>query len=211
MLLISAFLAGLVALVAVLARAAATRSDRERFKRPTPASLLLVLGSGGHTTELLSMASTIDLGQYPKRTWLAFSGDALSLDKARHFEEGTGARGRASSASLRRARGVGQSYFTSIFTSLWCGFECLRFVYRTDPDVILCNGPGSCVLVCAAARVLRAVGAGRARIIYVESIARVSSLSLTGKLLVRVADRFIVQWEQLRKAYPTTEYLGVLV
>ena len=42
----------------------------------------------------------------------------------------------------------------------------------------------------------------------VESIARVDSLSLSGKLLVRAADRFLVQWPQLAKKYTKAEYIG---
>ena len=41
-----------------------------------------------------------------------------------------------------------------------------------------------------------------------ESIARVDSLSLSGKLLVRTADRFLVQWPQLAKKYTKAEYIG---
>jgi len=36
------------------------------------------------------------------------------------------------------------------------------------------------------------------------------SLSLTGRLLHKVADRFIVQWQGLREKYPQAEYLGQL-
>ena len=48
---------------------------------------------------------------------------------------------------------------------------------------------------------------------YVESIARVRSLSLTGKLLYvfRLADEFLVQWPQLAEIFPRTKFIGRIV
>lgn len=40
------------------------------------------------------------------------------------------------------------------------------------------------------------------RLIYIESFARVNQASLTGRLLYRHADLFIVQWEDMLKTYP---------
>lgn len=50
------------------------------------------------------------------------------------------------------------------------------------------------------------------RIIYVESIARVRKLSLSGSILYlsRMADRFLVQWRELQQRYPRSTYAGRL-
>lgn len=85
------------------------------------------------------------------------------------------------------------------------------------PDVVLCNGPGTCIPLCAAAFVLRVMSPvlyptnrSAPAIVYVESIARVASLSLSGKLLyhLRMADAVYVQWERLQRKYPRTIYAG---
>lgn len=47
-----------------------------------------------------------------------------------------------------------------------------------------------------------------AKIIYIESFARVYSPSLTGKLVYKIADVFIVQWKPLLKFYPSAIYMG---
>jgi len=47
--------------------------------------------------------------------------------------------------------------------------------------------------------------------IYVESFARVKSLSLSGKILYWLVDRFIVQWPGLSERYKRAEYHGILV
>jgi beta-1,4-N-acetylglucosaminyltransferase len=49
------------------------------------------------------------------------------------------------------------------------------------------------------------------RIIYVESLARVTALSLSGRMVLYLADRVLVQWPGLKRKYPRTEYLGILV
>lgn len=46
---------------------------------------------------------------------------------------------------------------------------------------------------------------------YIESIARVTSLSMSGRILYHLADVFIVQWPQLVERYPKSKYFGRLV
>lgn len=46
------------------------------------------------------------------------------------------------------------------------------------------------------------------RLIYIESFAKVTSATLTGKLLYKFADQFYVQWESMLKVYPKAIYLG---
>jgi beta-1,4-N-acetylglucosaminyltransferase len=85
------------------------------------------------------------------------------------------------------------------------------------PDLIITNGPATAVIVILAAYILRflnirgADSRGKCRTVYVESFARVKTLSLSGKLLVRVVDRFLVQWEALEGAGGRAEFWGVLV
>ena len=52
----------------------------------------------------------------------------------------------------------------------------------------------------------------QSRIVYVESIARVFSLSLSGKILyiLRLADAVFVQWPELQQRYSRCEYKGRL-
>lgn len=75
---------------------------------------------------------------------------------------------------------------------------------------MLSNGP-------ATGAVAAFVGVGRevlwgekCQIVYVESLARVDTLSVSGKLLYYVADRFLVQWPELKEKYPRAEFYGRL-
>jgi beta-1,4-N-acetylglucosaminyltransferase len=50
------------------------------------------------------------------------------------------------------------------------------------------------------------------RILYLESIARVHKLSLSGYILYlsRMADQFFVQWPELQERFPRSTYAGRL-
>lgn len=162
--------------------------------------LVGVLGSGGHTGELLTILNKLT----PERILFIYGeGDTLSIDKAKQLGW------QASYAALPRARRVHQSFFTSIFSSLATAFVAARVLLQCKPHMILCNGPGTSLVVVLVTRLLLL----NTKVIYIESFARVKSLSLTGKLMYhfRLADRFLVQWPELAENFPTTEYTGPLV
>lgn len=172
------------------------------FKRGINANgpLAGVLGSGGHTGELLAILSKLT----PEPILFIYGeGDTLSVDKAKQINW------QASYAALPRARKVHQSFFTSIFSSIATAYAAALVLFRYKPHMILCNGPGTSLVVVLVARMMLL----NTKVIYIESFARVKSLSLTGKLMYhfRLADRFLVQWPELADNFPTTEYTGPLV
>ncbi|ELR02072.1 hypothetical protein GMDG_05233 [Pseudogymnoascus destructans 20631-21] len=153
--------------------------------RTSPSHILIVLGSGGHTAEMLSMIRYLSLERYIYRTYLVSSGDAFSTLKAIDFERGlTGVetttadekntevvRGEGFEIlTVPRARRIHQPLYTAPLTSLLCLLSCLRFLspthprpklgpyHPTAPDLILTNGPATGVLVLIAAFVLRFFG-----------------------------------------------------
>ena len=48
----------------------------------------------------------------------------------------------------------------------------------------------------------------RRKLIYIESYAKITSPTLTGKLLYKYADRFYVQWDKMLEFYPKAIYKG---
>lgn len=58
----------------------------------------------------------------------------------------------------------------------------------------------------------RHVSRWHGQIVYIESIARVKSLSLSGNILyhLRIADLFLVQWPVLQEIYPWSKHCGRL-
>ena len=46
------------------------------------------------------------------------------------------------------------------------------------------------------------------KVIYIETFANITSKTITGKLVYKFADLFIVQWESMKKLYPKATYGG---
>jgi beta-1,4-N-acetylglucosaminyltransferase len=112
-------------------------------------------------------------------------------------------------ARIPRSREVGQPYLSSVWTTLFAFWACVRLVARLRPAMLLCNGPGTCLPVCLAALLLNWAGVTDTRIVFVESVARVQHLSLTGRLLYPIADSMQVQWPQLVQRYVDVGYMRV--
>ena len=110
-----------------------------------------------------------------------------------------------------RAREVGQSYFTSIFTTLNACWASVRVYVKTKPDAILANGPGTCIPVITACFVGKIVGFNRrCKVMYVESVSRTKRMSLSGRLCysLRLADVVFVMWPELKETYPRAKFCG---
>jgi UDP-N-acetylglucosamine--N-acetylmuramyl-(pentapeptide) pyrophosphoryl-undecaprenol N-acetylglucosamine transferase len=73
--------------------------------------------------------------------------------------------------------------------------ESLRLALEERPRLVLTSGPGFAVPFCAAAR------ARGARILFVETMARVRSPSVGGRVLSALAERTFVQWPEMARVY----------
>ncbi|KAM0005793.1 putative oligosaccharide biosynthesis protein Alg14 [Helianthus debilis subsp. tardiflorus] len=178
-------------------------------------STLVVLGSGGHTAEMINLLSVMPKDWYAPRYYIAAATDNMSLQKARVFEDILDDKGADGTQFMQiyRSREVGQSYITSVGTTLLALGHALWLMVKIRPHVILCNGPGTCIPICAIAFIFKVLGIRWSYIFYVESIARVKRLSLSGLLLYKLhmADQLFVQWPQLQKQYPRARYVGRLM
>ncbi|RPB03489.1 Alg14-domain-containing protein [Choiromyces venosus 120613-1] len=196
-----------------------TPPPRRPPSQQNPPHILYNLGSGGHTAELLSLLTSTStpththLHTRTKRTYTISRGDALSAKKAFLFECSAGSPSSSYEIlEIPRARGIGQTWLSTPLSAISCLAGCVRvFVKVGLPDVVVCNGPGSAVLVAGVCFLAKFLGLCKTRIIYVESFARVRSLSLSGKLLYAFADRFVVQWPGLVEKYPRAEFHGILI
>lgn len=201
-----------------------SRSRPSRVKKKTKTdkcSIAVFLGSGGHTAEALTLVSALDFQRYTPRTYVVSEGDILSTRKAAELEQSKccdKAEGRYRVLVVPRARRVHQRLLTTPPTAL---LSLLSSVYHVviEPmfkktvfaDLLLLNGPGTCVVLCIAVYANKFFGLPTPRIIYVESFARVKRLSLSGRLLKPFVDRFIVQWQELLQPGGREEYHGWLV
>lgn len=172
---------------------------------------LVVLGSGGHTVEMLKMVAALDPVKYSPRMYVMADTDEISHKKLLEVEKHFKGEGHFVIEVVPRTREVGQSWITSIFTTLRALLSSLLVLVRHRPVLILSNGPGTCVPFCGGAVMLRVLGVCPSRVVFVESLCRVRSLSLSGQLLYLLSDHFLVQWRQLTESHPRARCLGCLV
>jgi len=72
------------------------------------------------------------------------------------------------------------------------------------PDVIISTGAGIVVFFCVFAKLLGA------KLIFIESMARIERPTLTARMLYPFADLFFVQWPGLIRCFPKAKYMGRL-
>jgi beta-1,4-N-acetylglucosaminyltransferase len=162
---------------------------------------------------MMTLLSGIDLTRYKHREYIVADTDLMSIQKVHQFESGKGKD--YSITTIKRSRHVGQSYFTSIFTTILATLYSIPLLFKIRPSILLVNGPGTCLPICLLIFVLSRCLfiLPKCKIIFVESICRVKTLSLTGQILyrLRIANSFIVQWPELQTKYPNAIYMGRLV
>lgn len=199
----------------------------KRLEKPDSVKTLVVLGSGGHTAEMMRLVESLDKTRYTPRAYVVAETDKMSGRKASDYENMLSdtkvVPGRRTSLDvgnvkqwelfeIPRSREVGQSYLTSVWTTLRACLHALVLVWQVSPHVVLVNGPGTCIPVCFAAVLYRLVSTYPCKIMYIESIARTQRLSLSGKILyhTRIADLLFVQWKELEAKYPRAKFAGRL-
>lgn len=105
---------------------------------------MIVLGSGGHTAEMFRILRGIDSSKYLPRIYVKASGDNMSANHCLKFENAQNNNNNKSNKDYKiidipRAREVGQSYFSSIFTTLYAIFYCIKLIYVNSPDLVRRN------------------------------------------------------------------------
>jgi beta-1,4-N-acetylglucosaminyltransferase len=112
----------------------------KRRNTSAPLSTLIVLGSGGHTTEMLSFLSTLEEKNYSPRYYIVAQsekGKNDSRNKATQFEQELQSTSKWRILDIPRAREVGQSYFTSIFTTIHALIYSMWLVASLKPDLVI--------------------------------------------------------------------------
>ena len=177
-------------------------------KRTKPCKTLIVVGAGGHAMEMMSLLSGLSFDKYTPREYVVAENDARSCNKIEKLESPD----KPVIRKIMRAREVGQSYSSSVMTTLKALCNSFPVVLFSRPDLVLCNGPGTCIPVCFCAYLVKFFGLKSVKIVYVESICRVERLSLSALLLyyLCMADHVLVQWPQLVDKYKRTRYIGRL-
>lgn len=81
-------------------------------------------------------------------------------------------------------------------------FDSLKIYLKEKPDIIVCTGVLAMIPMCMIMKLF-----GK-EIVYIESFAKVTSATETGKIMYKFADRFFVQWESMKEIFPDATYVG---
>lgn len=180
------------------------QTGQRKSVRVDAAKTMIILGSGGHTGEMIRVLENLDFKNYSPRIYVQADTDELSALKVEHLEENNTD---YKVIKIRRSREIHQSYYTSVYTTTRATLQSIPILWRERPDLLLCNGPGTCVPICLVAFLFKAFYIANTTIVFIESFCRVKSLSLTGRMLYYIVDYLIVQWPYLKSMYKKTLYL----
>ncbi len=146
--------------------------------------LCFAASSGGHYEQLLMLRPLME--QYDS---------FIVTEKTKYVAEVSG----INSYYLKQ---VNRREKTFIFSLIVNGFKSLGIMIKEKPDVVICTGVLAMIPLCLLAKLFKK------KLIYIESFAKVTSPTESGKLLYKYADQFYVQWESMKEIYPNAIYVG---
>ncbi|MFW9802211.1 MAG: hypothetical protein ACFFFC_06140 [Candidatus Thorarchaeota archaeon] len=157
--------------------------------------LAVVLGRGGHTAQTFALVDL--LGTRFSYIYLIGILDRLTPKKIR-------IEGRVLPVFAPRLLPQDSRTMSVIRTAFTLLLSIIYFVLYRPVAVVSC-GTGLTVPIFYAARLLGV------RTVFIESMSRVESLSITGRLLLGKTDLFLVQWPSLAETVPNAIYGGQLL
>ncbi len=75
---------------------------------------------------------------------------------------------------------------------------------KEKPDVIISTGAGATIPILLLGKMFGA------KIIFIESFAKINSPTITGRVIYHFADQFYIQWPELQRYYPKALLKGKL-
>ena len=150
--------------------------------------VMFIASTGGHLEELLQLKSMFNNYDYSLITEKTKSNMYLKeehKDKV-HF----------------LVYGTKHHILTYPFKLLINCFKSLGYYLKYRPDYIITTGVHTAGPMCCLGKIFGS------KVIYIETFANMVTKTSTGKLLYPISDKFIVQWESMKKLYPKADFGG---
>ncbi|HKB50520.1 MAG TPA: PssD/Cps14F family polysaccharide biosynthesis glycosyltransferase [Solirubrobacterales bacterium] len=144
--------------------------------------VLLVCSPGGHLQQMLALEPA---WREMDRAWVTLKGADVGYLLA--------------DEKVTIGHGPTNRSLKALILNLSLAWGTLR---RERPDAILSTGAGLAVPFFVIGKLLGI------RLVYVESVTRTETISLSGRLVYRLADRFFVQWPQAAERLRRATYAG---
>ena len=146
--------------------------------------LLLVCNPGGHFSTMMGLKNF--WSAYP-RAWVTypkFDTQALRGNERVYWVE------------MQEARMLWKACVNFL--------KALLILRKSQPDLVVSTGAGLAVPFILASKLLGI------KTVFIESISRSGSLSLSGRLLYNLVDELYVQWPECLERYPKAQYKGIV-
>ena len=75
-------------------------------------------------------------------------------------------------------------------------FLAIKVLHKEKPDIIISSGAAVAVPFFYLGKL------HGAKLVYIEVFDRIDKPTMTGKMVYPITDKFIVQWEEMKKVYP---------
>jgi len=83
--------------------------------------------------------------------------------------------------------------------------KCITVAFGERPDVVISTGAAAGCIMCFLCKLCGA------KVIWLDSITNVEKMSLSGRMVRRIADLCLVQWPELVEKYNGVEYKGSVI
>ncbi|RSL35145.1 polysaccharide biosynthesis protein [Salibacterium salarium] len=148
--------------------------------------VLFISSVGGHLTQLMQLKPLFEKYDY----YLVTEKTIVTKDMAKEHPM---------SFLVYGARNYPLSY---LFKFSYNVLKSLGVFLKKRPDVVVTTGVHTAVPMCYIAKLFRK------KVVFIESFAKTSSPTLSGKLVYPIADLFVVQWETMLEHYPKAVHGG---
>ena len=150
--------------------------------------VLFISSTGGHLSELLQLSSLFEKYDYHIITEKDEANKALKEKYGEKIDF--------------LPYGTRSKLFSYIFKYFYLCIKTIYYYLKIKPKVIITTGTHTAGPMCILGKIFRS------KIIYIETFANRNKKTATGRLIYKIADLFIVQWEEMLKLYPKAVYGG---
>lgn len=150
--------------------------------------VLFISSTGGHLSELMQLKSMFSKYDYHIITEKTKSNMHLKEKHPKRVNY--------------LVYGTKSNMLTYPFKLLYNCFKSLFLYIKIRPKFIISTGAHTAGPMCCIGKIFGS------KIIYIETFANSETKSVTGKLVYKFADLFILQWEGMLKLYPKAKFGG---
>jgi UDP-N-acetylglucosamine:LPS N-acetylglucosamine transferase len=154
-------------------------------KRREKLLICLVASAGGHLSQLLKLADS----------WISYETFCITTGKMVQDEL----------SKFGRVYVVGECNRQHPIRVAKVFFRCTKVICSERPNVLISTGAAVGCITCFLGKLLGA------KVIWIDSITNVGSISLSGRMVRYIADLILVQWPELSNKYKNVEYVGAVV